>query len=327
MDGALGEIGEDGIAGPDSRTLRRLGDELWTEEGRYKLKVEKAEGGELTVVLQRHRLDFTLDEQTLRGWRFANEQRGRIDSPPLTWDEKLTKGCRLHIEYCVANKYTGHFQNPTKPGYTQEGAAAGRASVLGYSETIPVKSALEMLRTAYHCAAVIDPRVETSAWALERSIFCWDVGRGTVKSRRPEGSEYRKDVLSLWPPHGAKGVHCDFNPHGERPMPVRDKENRYVTNLGQCVFAEVGEAEGEGFYDLVLLGPRGAAVEGFLTTPLRPVYTGEVKGVHVRNNGNLVCFAPKKFLRSRTEYRAELYEGEFKKKKLILSWSFTTRSR
>jgi hypothetical protein len=110
-------------------------------------------------------------------------------------------------------------------------------------------------------------------------------------------------------------------------MPVRDKENQWLKSLGQVAFVKVGEAEGEGFYDLILTDPRGKKVEGFLTTPLRPVYTGQVKGVHFRKNCNLVCFAPKKWLKPRTRYRADLYEGDFRVKKFIFSWFFTTGSR
>ncbi|MHC4601277.1 MAG: CAP domain-containing protein, partial [Planctomycetota bacterium] len=327
MNRVLGEVGKDGFAGPNSRTLQRLGTVCWTDQGPYDMAFETNSDGEVRVGFEKAPYERPEEVKAREGWTFANAQRQRIDSAPLTWDEKLAKGCLLHIRYCIENKYAGHFQDPEKPGYTAEGAAAGAASVLGFNNKDPRKSVLEMLRTAYHAAAVIDPRVKTSAWVIEDEVFCWDVGRGRVKTRRAEGSEYRKDVLSLWPPHGAEGVYTNFNPDGEAPMPVRDKETRWRKNLGQVAFVKVGEAEGEGFYNLVLTDPRGGNVEGFLTTPLRPVYTGQVKGVHFRKNGGLVCLAPKKWLKPRTKYTATLYEGDFYKKKLIFSWSFTTGSR
>jgi len=328
MDRVLGEPGEDAVAGPDARTLSPLADTLWSGKARYAMRVERDAAGSITLHLTQGPPPHP-DPDTSQGLHFINSERQRIGSPPVAWEESLRKGCHEHVEYCSLNNYFGHFQDPKKKGYTEAGARAGRQSVLASGPTTFRKGILVQLRTVYHCSGCIDPRLRTTAWVLEKGIFVWNVGAGTVKRSRarPAGSAFRSDLHCFWPPNGATDVYRGFNPGGETPMPIRDREKFYIKTLGQAVFIEVGKPEGEGFYDVVLLDPRGRRVKGYITTPMRPVYTGLVKGVAVFKNGGLACLAPRKLLKPKTRYTVEVYEGDYWKKKLIFSWWFETGTR
>jgi hypothetical protein len=87
-----------------------------------------------------------------------NEVRALAGAPAVTEDVTLSAGDAKHITYMLAHGLT-HYELPTDPEYTPEGAAAGRNSELARIDGIPDPVyAIDMWATSpYHAVAMLDP--------------------------------------------------------------------------------------------------------------------------------------------------------------------------
>jgi len=81
-------------------------------------------------------------------WRMMN------GLPAVTVDQELSLGCTKHCEYMELHGFD-HKEEEGKPGYTPEGAKAGRRSCL--SEMNPWTSVVMFYATFYHRLPLIDP--------------------------------------------------------------------------------------------------------------------------------------------------------------------------
>ncbi|MFV1958004.1 MAG: CAP domain-containing protein, partial [Planctomycetota bacterium] len=67
-----------------------------------------------------------------RGLLAVNDFRNAVGLEPVRLDDDRSRGCRMHAEYIRLNSGDGmgHEEIPGRPGYSEEGVAAGRESVM-----------------------------------------------------------------------------------------------------------------------------------------------------------------------------------------------------
>ncbi|MHC5035802.1 MAG: CAP domain-containing protein, partial [Planctomycetota bacterium] len=77
-----------------------------------------------------------------------NAYRRLAGLDPVEGKEALTGPIQAHLDYMIRNKKGGHDEDPSLPGYTKEGAAAGRKSLLSTSKSGP--AAVDNLINSLH---------------------------------------------------------------------------------------------------------------------------------------------------------------------------------
>lgn len=89
-------------------------------------------------------------------WQAVRKDQG---VPPGIFSAKLNADCIKHADYCKANKYRGHEQNPSLPGYSAEGHAAGMSSCIHYlGKGKEEQEMWDFLGSLYHRVQLIDPK-------------------------------------------------------------------------------------------------------------------------------------------------------------------------
>src|SRR5262249_55549004 len=113
----------------------------------------------------------------------------RAGLSPVVLDERLSRGCRLHARYVVRNlehpKAAGlgiHDEHANLPGYTEEGARAGKRGVIAVVSD-PADSLTGWMATIYHRVPLLDPSVDRIGWGQELHPT-----RGWVTVLEPGGS-------------------------------------------------------------------------------------------------------------------------------------------
>jgi hypothetical protein len=86
----------------------------------------------------------------------VNEERVQIGLTPRPEDEKLSADLQKHCKYMATNNILTHPETKGKPGYTEEGNAAGNRSILGQGHSAD-KVAEGMVNTYFHRQDVIRP--------------------------------------------------------------------------------------------------------------------------------------------------------------------------
>ena len=207
LDGDLGGAG-DGWVAPECRTVAPWCGEVWSREGGLLVRRTAAGGWEASAIPPPH----PEDRDHAAAWSLVQWRRQQCGLLPLGYDPTLEEAIRSHAVYCVANGYHGHDEVPGGKGYTPEGAAAGRASVLGWDHESALVGMDEQLATLYHRNQVLSPALTKSAFVLHLGVFGMDV-------RHHAGGPLALSPL-VFPPHGMEGARARFSEHGESPMPV-----------------------------------------------------------------------------------------------------------
>lgn len=143
--------------------------------------------------------------------QMLNEWRARIGVQPVAHDPVQSDGCRQHANYYGLNPDTsGHFEDPSRPGYTPEGDAAAASSVLSYGSSSD-EGPYAWEGAVYHRTSILNPRLTTTGYWGEHDLACMGVF-GDRSRREPQ--------LTIHPyPHdGQQGVGTTFSCN-ETPNP------------------------------------------------------------------------------------------------------------
>ncbi len=227
----------------------------------------------------------------------------------------LSKGCDLHALYLTKNDARGlsaHEEDPRSTGYTDEGARAGKRSVISPfpPQETPVEAVESLMATLYHRVALLNPTVVEVGvgWANRRDglgFLVVDVGGVDLK---PDAKLYP----IVYPVNGQEDVPLDFC-LGARENPNPIPEDGTVS--GYPVTIQIPERRGRGSDAEVRLFFGETEVSCWLSTPDSPARKDWPQP-------GVLCLIPREKLRPAT-----LYIVRFKDRLsgLEKEWSFSTR--
>jgi hypothetical protein len=139
-----------------------------------------------------------------------NAWRAQVGVDPVTHAAAKSEGCRLHAEYWRRNHVMGHFEDPSRPGYTAAGDEAAASSVLYYGRTPSGPRDWEMM--PYHRTGLLDPRLRSTGYWGEFGLGCMNVVDVDIQRSTPSVTTYS------WPADGQRGVPTTFTCN-ETPNP------------------------------------------------------------------------------------------------------------
>ncbi|HEV3026680.1 MAG TPA: hypothetical protein VG457_03865 [Planctomycetota bacterium] len=227
----------------------------------------------------------------------------------------LNKGCDLHALYLTKNDARGlsaHEEDPRATGYTEEGARAGRRSVISPfpPHQTPVEAVESLMATLYHRVALLNPTVVDLGvgWANRRDgLGFLVVDVGGVGSKADSGL-----FPIVYPVNGQEEVPLDFCLGArENPNPIPDDG----TVGGYPVTVQIPERRGRGCDAELRLFAGETEVACWLSTPDAPARKDWPQP-------GVLCLIPKEKL-----HPATLYLVRFKDRLsgLEKEWSFRTR--
>jgi len=223
---------------------------------------------------------------------FLNAQRAAHNLPAgIVEDPELSQGCARHNVYGQLNGLLTHHEDPARPGYTPEGAQAGRTSVL-YRSGAPWSAGSNPFETApLHLHQLLAPRLDRMGASELQGHGC----ATTLASRsRPAPAS---DVTYTYPGQGATSwptaqvaAESPYTP-GERvgiPAGTRTGPYLYVSfdgpdlGVGDTAAASSASLRGpDGEVEVAVVDNHTPGLEGYLPTgmevipraPLRPYAT------------------------------------------------------
>src|SRR5262245_22585781 len=227
----------------------------------------------------------------------------------------LSKACDLHALYLTKNEprgLSGHEEDPKGIGYTEEGARAGKRSVIspfGVHDS-PVDAVESLMATLYHRVALLNPAVAEIGvgWANRKDglgFLVVDVG----------GSDVRPDPKLfpiVYPVSGQEDVPTEFALGArENPNPVPND----APGAGYPVTVQIPERRGKGCDAEFQLFTGGTEIACWLSTPDAPARKDWPQP-------GVLCLIPKEKLKPATTYTARFKD---RLSGLEKEWSFTTR--
>src|SRR5262249_20716267 len=153
----------------------------------------------------------------------VNAYRKIVHLEPVALDARLSRGCLRHAEYLVKNaghpSLQGlgmHNEDPHLPGYTDEGALAGKSSVI-YNGPVPADTVDTWMNSFFHRIPLLDPDLKR-------------IGYGQAKGG-PAGYVAVMDVHNgkgfdhpvIFPGDGQQQVRLAYQP-GELPDPIPESK-------------------------------------------------------------------------------------------------------
>ncbi len=246
----------------------------------------------------------------------VNAWRKLAGQAPVKLDEELSKGCLAHAEYMKANKdhpsqkgLGAHDEDPKLPGYTPEGAKAGKSSDISFSE--PVASIDGLMATLFHRVPLLEPGLDRIGFGAASGDDAWyvvvDVMSGVKGGKKPPG---KGPQPVLFPRDKQKDVPLEFG--GEMPNPIpEDRDGR----AGFPVTAQFPQGIPVKEASVGLRDAEGKLVECWVSTPEKPA--------DARYQRNTVCAIPKDVLKPGATYTMSM-AAKVGGKPWSAEWKFTT---
>jgi hypothetical protein len=253
-----------------------------------------------------------LDAQTLER---INVHRKAAGLDPVTMDPALSKGCGLHAQYLVTNsKHPStdglgmHSEDAKLPGFTKEGAAAGKAAVV-FPTGDPLAAVDKWMASLFHRVPLLDPELAKVGLGFAKGGK-WGgyVVVDTINGRQP------KQVLkeTSYPADGQKDVPLAYAPEVPDPIPEhKDKPAGYPITV---TFPD----------DKVVKDVTGTLVDGankdvpiYLSSPEKPA------GGQGQFQRNTICLFAQAPFKPNTTYTVSL-KAKVDKQEWTKTWSFTT---
>lgn len=214
-DGAL-TPGRDGVALERYPFVVPLPEKLLLPSGQVRLALSGPGALELSVQ------EMDVPAELLREASYLTDLRIRSAARPLVVSDTASRHARLHADYMAAHEEESeeapgdhlatlglHIEDPDHSDYTEEGAEAGRNSII-YPGKESFRRALQgWYRTPYHGKMLTDPAVRAVGVAHRHGyalIYRWERPPEAVRSY-------------VFPPDGATHMPLRFNPEGEVPDP------------------------------------------------------------------------------------------------------------
>jgi len=228
----------------------------------------------------------------------------------------LSRGCDLHSLYLTKNQPKGlsaHEEDPKGIGHTEEGARAGRRSVISpfSPQQSPVDAVGSLMATLYHRVAVLNPSIVEIGvgWAYRKD------GLGFLVVDVEGGAGGRADPKLypiVYPANGQEDVPLEFGLGGrENPNPIPDEG----ALGGYPVTVQIPERRGRGADAELKLYTGGTEVAGWLSTPDAPARKDWPQP-------GVICLIPREHLRPGSVYTVKFRD---RLSGLEKEWTFSTR--
>jgi len=240
------------------------------------------------------------------------ELRIRAGVRPAPFDGPASADCDKHCDYLKANGLTTvaslsagispHDEQAEKPGYTAEGAAAGKYSAIDMGTALTgLKMHIERCHAQAWHSGIVDPRNTQFSGTYRHGV-------SMVYKLKRDG---KMDTVFLQPADGEIGVPLAFA-KGEMPNPVPGTQNgagcgfpirvRLVPPYNDLISAQVTDAAGR-------------ALSGTSSSPAKPATP------QWPTNSGCALFIPSKPLAPNSLYRVQF---KFAEARDPIIWSFTT---
>jgi hypothetical protein len=227
----------------------------------------------------------------------------------------LSKACDLHALYLTKNEargLSGHEEDAQGVGYTEEGARAGRRSVISpfAPQDSPLEAVDSLMATLYHRVALLNPSVGEIGigWATRRDgvgVLVVDVGGSEVKADA-------KIFPIVYPVNAQEDVPLEFGLGArENPNPLPDEN----ASAGYPVTIQIPERRAKSCDAELQLLDASTPVPSWISTPDSPARKDWPQP-------GVISLIPKEKLKPAT-----IYTVRFKDRLsgLEKEWSFTTR--
>lgn len=242
-----------------------------------------------------------------------NEARAAAGLAPVTLDPAMSEACRLHAEYLEKNHgrrevagLKAHHEQEHLPGYTPEGAKAGKASDIAFV-SLP-EAVGQFVNSLYHRTPILRPSLKRVGMAS----VAGPAGPITlVMFDSPAGADDGAGYPVVYPANGQTNVPLSFV--GEIPNPVPEGE----PVSGSPITIDFGERSVTGVTAQLRDGT-GAEVPIWLSSPEKPAS-------RTFPQGGVVCLLAKRPLRPFTMYRATV-KATVGGVAQTRDWKFTTMS-
>ena len=302
--------GTDGLAMPSTGSfVVPLSEGLLLKSGQYKLAFDGTKSVSLTSedlgVAQKYAADASM----------FTEIRVRVGLRTAVLDPQMCLDCDKHADYMKLNRIIDkdsavanpHMEDPGKPGYTAEGAAAGRGSNIFKGVGELRKAIGGWYTTPFHGSNMLIASTEKFGVTTKNNVSMMYLnpmpGFGEPYAHPPDGAVDTPTTLG-----NGEG--------GENPNPVPGTDG----GLG-CGFPVVVRLNGK-YSDIEsgeMVDGAGRPVKGTWSSPSKPA--NPTAPIAAENFG-CVFFIPSRPLNGRTTYRVTIkFPGGDKP----MTWSFTTK--
>jgi uncharacterized protein YkwD len=229
---------------------------------------------------------------------------------PVELDEGLTRACRLHAQYLVANRadpkaqgMSAHTELQELPGYTAEGQKVAGTSDISWGMDVG-EVVDRWMASLYHRIPFLRPNLKRIGLGYDGNIVVADVVSGIVRLN------LNLDSVA-YPADGQSDVPTEFGVEIPDPLPKdAPRKAGYPITLHFPFVTTITGVEAE------LSDSAGGQVEFHLSDPERPATSFPQQ--------NTVCLIPIKPLAANTTYKVSIKanaDGSVVRK----SWSFVTR--
>jgi hypothetical protein len=188
------------------------------------------------------------EAQVQPDWLVAvNSVRTSAGLPAVVADSASTTGATNHSRYVVRNNLLEHAEDPSKPGYTADGDAAGQRGDIGWRSS-PV-TAQDMLATfmtgGYHWEPILDPGLTSVGYgtATFQEVFPGQTNAGGIAFAFTlvfNRSSSRAAQPILWPPSGGTLPYTSYT-GGETPNALANCAG-YTTPTGPSLSVQLPSA-------------------------------------------------------------------------------------
>ena len=257
---------------------------------------------------------------------YINSFRSSMDLQDLSETIEWSYGAELHSRYMVKNDYVTHYEDPSNPWYTPEGAEAGGNSNVFVSGSLATadEAAIDFWMTApFHAISIIDPQLATTGFGSYRQDDGgWEMGASldVTRGRGPLPQETNFPLL-FPPPDGQTWLLRYWG--NEFPNPLTSCPG-YTAPTGPPIMVQLGAGSITPDVLGFTLEADGQPLEGcffdetsYVNSNPSPQNSGRI----VLGNRDAVILMPRQPLAAGKEYTVTLTTSDE-----IIKWTFSTVS-
>lgn len=255
--------------------------------------------------------------------RYVNQIRKLAGLPGVTANAAWSEGDRLHSRYMVKNDEITHFEDSSKPWYTETGALAGANGNVMVSSTTAAtnRNAIDMWITGpFHGVGIIDPQLRKAGFGSYREAGSgWQMG-ATLDVLRGLGALPSSVKFPVRFPTDGATIHLRAYGGFESPDPLTSCPG-YSAPAGLPIILQVGDGSVTPAVTAHSITSGGKAVEHCIfdeTNYANPDGNQQSLGRAVLGGRDAIVLIPRQPLAQGARYNASVTVNGTRH-----TWSFT----